>query len=546
MFDYLLTALPTAIALLMPVGNDLLSAHVHIPISQFQSGAPVPPFAVTAIAPPQNIRMPRSTPQTIGQNSELPQSFTKMNPTQNAEVSSLKEHSAICPVQRHEQLTLMTEMNTYLQAHYETGRFMGTAIVACGGKTVFVKGYGMASLEHQVPNVVQTKFRIGSITKQFTAAAILQLQDQGLLDVQASVATYLPDYPNGDTAEATLRDRITIHHLLTHTAGIPNLTSFPDYLEWMRQPTTLGELVAHFQDLPLEFEPGQQYRYSNSGYVLLTQVIETVSGQSYADYLQKHLLLPLGLENTGYEQPLSVIDGLANGYRFMGEDYQQAEYINMAVPAGAGALYSTVDDLVRWQQFLMSADERPAGILSNAAITAMKTPHVAMGEAAPDLSYGYGLVVGKPNVISHGGGINGFVTYLGSLPDRGLTVAVLSNVENANPQDIGEGLLAILQGQPYELPSTEAAVAIDLGVLQRYIGTYQVTPEFQVTITVESEQLHIQGTGQPKIPLYPASTTEFFARMLEFRIVFNTDPDGTVESATLLQNGQELPAPKVD
>ena len=156
--------------------------------------------------------------------------------------------------------------------------------------------------------------------------------------------------PNGE--------RITIHHLLTHTAGIPSLTSFPDYLEWMKQPTTLEDLMARFQDLPLEFEPGEQFRYSNSGYTLLTQIIEQVSEQSYADYLQTQLLAPLGLEDTGYEHPLAVIDSLASGYQFTGEGYQQAEYVNMAVPAGAGGLYSTLDDLIRWQQFLINADNQ--------------------------------------------------------------------------------------------------------------------------------------------------------------------------------------------
>ena len=284
------------------------------------------------------------------------------------------------------------EMAAYLQAHYETGRFMGTAIVMQNGETVFAQSYGMASLEHQVPNTSQTKFRIGSITKQFTAAAILQLQDRGQLDVQAPISTYLPDYPQGD--------RLTIHHLLTHTAGIPNLTSFPDYLEWMQQPTTLAELMVRFQDLPLEFAPGEQHRYSNSGYVLLTQIIETVSGQTYADYLQTQLLQPLGLENTGYEQPLAVINHLAHGYQFTGEDYQQAAYINMVVPAGAGALYSTVDDLVRWHQFLVNADNRSSGILSDAAIAAMQHPHVALDAATPDASYGYGLMLGKQGFIA--------------------------------------------------------------------------------------------------------------------------------------------------
>ena len=379
----------------------------------------VPPIAIAAIPPNQ----PSKDPSVNAIAQQKPTRLTTLSE------QFIMSPAASTPVATNASLT--AEMAAYLQAHYETGRFMGTAIVMQNGETVFAQSYGMASLEHQVPNTSQTKFRIGSITKQFTAAAILQLQDRGQLDVQAPISTYLPDYPQGD--------RLTIHHLLTHTAGIPNLTSFPDYLEWMQQPTTLAELMVRFQDLPLEFEPGEQHRYSNSGYVLLTQIIETVSGQTYADYLQTQLLQPLGLENTGYEQPLAVINHLAHGYQFTGEDYQQAAYINMVVPAGAGALYSTVDDLVRWHQFLVNADNRSSGILSDAAIAAMQHPHVALDAATPDASYGYGLMLGKQGFIAHGGGINGFVSYLGSLPDQGLTIAVLSNVENANPPIMAEG-----------------------------------------------------------------------------------------------------------
>ncbi|MEM0982199.1 MAG: serine hydrolase domain-containing protein, partial [Cyanobacteria bacterium P01_H01_bin.58] len=315
-YRYLTSASKFAIALLILASNASWITAAHAAVSQPQSEAPEP--ASTSTTPSLLSNM---SPSTLSEPTQTP--------------------------------ALTAEFGAYLQAHYETGRFMGTAIVAQPNEILFVNSYGMANLEHQVPNARSTKFRIGSITKQFTAAAILQLQDRGFLDVQAPVATYLPDYPNGD--------RVTIHHLLTHTAGIPSLTSFPDYLEWMKQPTTLEALMARFQDLPLEFEPGEEFRYSNSGYTLLTQIIEQVSGKSYADYLQTQLFAPLGLENTGYERPLAVIDGLANGYQFTGEGYQQAEYINMAVPAGAGGLYSTLDDLIRWQQFLIDADNRPVG-----------------------------------------------------------------------------------------------------------------------------------------------------------------------------------------
>ncbi len=456
------------------------------------------------------------------------------------EVTLIKETAKELSARRMSALT--TEIDAYLKAHYELGWFSGSVLVVRAGEIVFARGYGMASLEYQVPNSPQTRFRLGSVTKQFTAAAILQLQERGLLDVQAPVSTYLPDYPDGD--------RITLHHLLTHTAGIPNLTSFPDYLEWMRLPTTLDELIARFKDLPLEFEPGEQYRYSNSGYILLTQVIETVSGRSYADYLKEHLLHPLGMENTGYEHPLAVIDGLASGYQLTNDGYQRAEHINMSVPQGAGGLYSTVEDLARWNQFLFDDGVRDETILSDGTIATMTSPLVPMApDDAPNLFYGYGLVIGdQPERlrIGHGGGINGFVTNLIFFPDQNLTIAVLCNVAPANPELISQDLAAILFGEPYERPTIPDAVTVEPSVYERYVGTYQVAPEFQVRITIEADQLQIQGTGQPALTLYPTSETEFFARVIDLRIVFNQATDGTVESLTLLQNGQEIVAPRAD
>ena len=434
------------------------------------------------------------------------------------------------------------EIDAYLQAHHEIGWFSGSVIVARAGEIVFAQGYGMASLEHQAANSPQTRFRLGSVTKQFTAAAILQLQDRGLLDVQAPVATYLPDYPGGDL--------ITLHHLLTHTAGIPNLTSFPDYREWMRLPTTLTELIARFKDLPLEFEPGAEFRYSNSGYILLTQVIETVSGQSYADYLTQHLLHPLGLENTGYEHPLAVIEGLASGYQLTEDGEQRAEHINMSVPLGAGGLYSTVEDLARWNQVLFDEGGRDETILSDGAIAAMTSPLVPIGQDDdPDRFYGYGLVIRalpeRPS-IGHGGGINGFVTTLTYFPDEQLTIAVLCNVVSANPERISRDLAAILLGAPYERPTLPDVVSIDPAIYERYVGAYQVTPEFQFSISIEADHLKIQGTGQPAFTLYPASETEFFARIMDLRIVFNQTTDGTVESLMLLESGQEIIAQKIE
>lgn len=432
---------------------------------------------------------------------------------------------------------LVAEMEAFLQAHADHRQFMGSVMVVRDGETLLNLGYGMADLAQEFPNIPQTRFRIGSLTKQFTAAAILQLQERGMLDVQAPVQTYLPDYPN---------DTITLHHLLTHTAGLPNLTSTPEYFEWMQRPATLEELIARFRDLPLEFEPGSQHRYSNSGYILLTQVIETVSGQSYGDYIQDNLLTPLGLDNTGYD---GSSPGLATGYRGNVRDYQTVPVAEPTAAQGAGGLYSTVGDLARWNQALFQGSPEDRAVLSEATVAAMTAPQVSLGiPGLPHLAYGYGLGVDtseSPRIL-HGGGISGFVSSLLYLPNQDATIVVLSNVESINPEQISAGLASIVLGEPYDLPQALDAVTVDGAILERYVGTYQFSSAFQITITVEDGQLYAQGTGQPAIALYPRSDTEFFALAPELQVVFSPCADGTVASLTLLQGGQSTVAPRVD
>lgn len=440
----------------------------------------------------------------------------------------------------------MAEIDAYLEAYYQTQRFSGSIIVTLGDQAVVTRSHGLANREHGVENTPDTKFRIGSITKQFTAVAILQLQEQGLLDVQAPISTYLPDYPEGD--------RVTIHHLLTHTAGIPeylNLEVFPDLIDWMRLPATLDQIVNRFKDLPLEFEPGSQYKYSNSGYVLLTKIMETVSGQPYADYMQTHIFEPLGMENTGYEIPKAVIPKLAQGYLSIGpEIHLQAEPIDMSIPQGAGGLYSTVEDLAKWNQWLYGPNTDQT-VLSQAAISTLTTP-VIQWEASQygaDAFYGYGLVLdshlGRQR-INHGGGISGFSSYLAYYPEETLTVAVLSNFENASSGPLAVDLAAIVFGEPYEIPKPPEIAAINPAVYARYVGAYQLTPEMQVSIRVEAGQLVGQATGQDSFVLYPSSETDFFAQVADVTLTFSLSEDGRVNGFTFRQLGQELFAPKID
>lgn len=244
------------------------------------------------------------------------------------------------------------KIDTYLKTTLQKEVLSGNILVSRGRGTAIIRSYGLANREHWVPNATNTKFRIGSITKQFTAAAIFQLQQQNLLDIHAPITAYLPDYLHRKNSSSS----VTTHHLLTHSSGIPeylNPEIFPDVSAWMRLPTTLRQIIDRFKDFPLIFKPGAAFLYSNSGYVLLTQIIEAISGQSYADYVQANIFMPLGMVDTGYEVPKAVIPNLAQGYLSLGnQSYLQAEPIDMSLPQGAGGLYSTVEDLATWHQWL--------------------------------------------------------------------------------------------------------------------------------------------------------------------------------------------------
>jgi CubicO group peptidase (beta-lactamase class C family) len=220
------------------------------------------------------------------------------------------------------------QIATYLSAFADTGNFSGAVLVARGDKVLFRRAYGMANYELQVPNTPETRFHIASVSKPFTAAAILQLQEQGRLNVADHVSRYLPDFPNGD--------RITLDNLLTHTSGIPNVNNLPDYDLFARAPHSLPELVAKFADLALDFQPGANYRYSNSNYNLLALVVEKVSRESYGDYLRKHIFDPAGMRDSGHDgDALRLIPSAASGYEPYGTTgYEKAPYLDWSNKTG--------------------------------------------------------------------------------------------------------------------------------------------------------------------------------------------------------------------
>lgn len=349
--------------------------------------------------------------------------------------------------------TKADKINELLSLYSKYDQFTGTALVTENGQIIYKKGFGLANMEWKIPNQPNTKFRLGSITKQFTALAILQLVEQGKLKLDVPISTYLPDYSK------TNGDKITIHQLLTHTAGIPNYTSFPNFFpDISRNPYTPEVFIKTFADLPLQFKPGEKFAYSNSGYFVLGYIIEKVTGKTYEQYLQENIFTPLKMINSGYDHHSDIIENRATGYERNGKAYVNSRYIDMSLPYAAGSLYSTVEDLYLWDQALYSEK-----------LLSAKYRDLLFGKyipAGPPSYYGYGwsiedINIGesdeKVQIVEHGGGINGFNTLITRIPLSKDLIVLLNNTGGASLNEMCHAIRAILYDKPYDMPKKSSA-----------------------------------------------------------------------------------------
>jgi CubicO group peptidase (beta-lactamase class C family) len=351
--------------------------------------------------------------------------------------------------------TKAEKIDELMRLYNEYGQFNGSVLVAENGKVIFKKGFGMANMEWEVPNQPDTKHRLGSVTKQFTAMLILQLVEEGKLNLNVPITTYLPDYPK-ETG-----DIITIHHLLTHTSGIPNFTSFPNYQkELSKNSYNLKALIKIFSDSSLQFKPGEKFTYSNSGYLLLGAIIEKVSGKPYEQILHEKILNPLKMNNTGYDHHETILKNRASGYEKNENKFRNADYIDMSVPFSAGALYSTVEDLYLWDQALYNETLLP----SNTRDLLFKPYVNTMGA-----SYGYGWFVIKTpigntsdsvKVIGHIGGINGFNTSIQRIPSDKHLIVLLNNTGGAALIEMTTAIINILYNTSYAMPKRSIAFSL--------------------------------------------------------------------------------------
>lgn len=319
--------------------------------------------------------------------------------------------------------TPSTELAAKAEAIVQAAGIQGSVLLAKGGNVILSKGYGLANIELNVVNTPETKFRIGSITKQFTAAAILQLQEQGKLSVNDPIAKHIPGTP-ADWS------RVTIHHLLTHTSGIPSYTDDPAYPERMREPVRSPiDFMSRFSGRRLDFVPGANFRYDNSGYFLLGIVIEQASGMKYEEYLRKNIFGPLQMDDSGYDWPAAILKNRASGYsKNDGGQTINAEFIDMGQPYSAGSLYSTVLDLYKWDRALYTTT-----ILSKKSIDAAFTPIKFDWSANIKYGYGWGIEnIHGHKTVGHGGGINGFSTVIIRAIEEDAAIIILSNDDTAD------------------------------------------------------------------------------------------------------------------
>jgi CubicO group peptidase (beta-lactamase class C family) len=336
-------------------------------------------------------------------------------------------------------------IDALLTRYHELGLFNGSALVADQGQVILKKGYGLANMEWAIPNTPDTKFRLGSLTKQFTATLILQLVERGQIDLAAPVTRYLSDYPPKSG------DRITIHQLLNHTSGIVGYTEIPSWSATRRDPFTPSGFLAQFSKLDLLFQPGEKFSYSNSGYFLLGVILEKVTGQSYETLLRDRIFTPAGMKDSGYDSTQPLLSKRAAGYdkRFDGS-YVNTAYLDMTQPYAAGSLYSTVEDLYRWDQALLTEK-----ILSAKSKERMFTPGLS--------DYGYGWRITKKDgvtTIAHDGGINGFNTQLTRIPDSKRVVILLNNTGPAPLGTMVDSIRSILDGKEPMMPRKPAALTL--------------------------------------------------------------------------------------
>ena len=422
-------------------------------------------------------------------------------------------------------------MEHVVQSYVSSGTFAGSILVARGSDVLLSKGYGLANVEWKIPSTPDVRFKVASITKQFTAAAILLLEERGRLKTDDLVKTHLPDAPAS-------WDRITLFHLLTHTAGFPGLQSPPAGRQAaVESPDgTVAGYVAALMQRPLESQPGERFNYTNAGYFVLGHLIQKLTGQSYETFLRENIFTPLGMKDSTLDGP-AVIARRAGSYTVTPSGLVNASYASdRVVPNTAAGMYSTTDDLLRWQNGLYGGK-----VVSKASLQKMLTTFKD--------DYGLGVyirTIDGRRAATHGGGAPPFANLTYFL-DRGISVVVLGNLSVAPAPEIAAYLGALAHGDTIQLISEKKAIPLPTSVLARYAGVYQFGNGQTMTVKVDGTQLVVQPPtgGGNALTLLAESETRFFIRDINLVVDFVRDAAGNVTGFVMVQGTRQERATRV-
>ena len=411
---------------------------------------------------------------------------------------------------------LTARIDKLLSDVYKPGQPGAAVLVKKQGKVIWRKGYGLANLELNVPVEPDMIFRLGSITKQFTAVAVLMLAEEGKLSLQDEITKFLPDYP-------TQGKKITVEHLLTHTSGVKSYTDLPEWLPLQRKDMTVGEIIDLFKNQPMEFAPGERWKYSNSGYILLGAIIEKASGKSYPDFLADRIFGPLGMKSSCYDSTSRIIPRRVPGYSKGNSGFENAPYLSMSQPYAAGSLVSSVDDLATWTESLLAGK-----LIKRETLERAFTPYKL--KDGLDSKYGFGWCISDyegHRLIEHGGGIHGFLSYALFFPEDQVFVALLTNsaIQELQPEPLAFRAGCLALGIPYKEP---VPISLSEKELEPLAGVYADAQGEELYITRKGNKLFCQIVGVGKSEIRPVSATEFFVTDFPARVHFLKDGKGAV------------------
>ncbi|MCZ4410760.1 serine hydrolase [Cryomorphaceae bacterium 1068] len=419
------------------------------------------------------------------------------------------------------------KLDSYLAAMVDQKKFVGTVLVAQGDSIVYHKGLGPASADGSKLNTTESQFLIGSITKTFTAIAIMQLFEEEKLSLSDPLSKYISLFPQSD--------KITIRHLLSHKSGIKNYTELPDMDQWKAKEISPLRLVEKVMDYPLGFEPGSMFSYSNTNYVLLGIIIEQVTGTTYEKYLQANILKPEGLGHTGMNY--KKVKNLSEGLIVIDGEWTKADKVDPSVPFSAGALYSSTEDLFTFSKTFFSG-----GFYESKSASELQT-NFDEGQYALGV---YADEIDEQVFIGHNGGIDGYSATWNYFKDLDLHTIVLSNCMESNNNEVLDAILHAHLGEEILLPEPKMAIEMPLENLERLVGTYEIQKGFDLNIFLENGKLMGQATGQGSLELFAENDSAFFAKVAEIEVVFHQKGTEQAKALTLYQGGGSTKAPRVE